>query len=73
MLTTKYSASLKLCKGSGTRVRLVQKITVTAMHKYTLHKTPKADEKRRALIERGRDMGNKMPKEKIVPQNFWPQ
>jgi hypothetical protein len=47
--------------GSGTRFLLAKNIIVTARQRYTEHKTPNAEEYLRALIDRGSDIGNRMP------------
>lgn len=67
-LTLNSSASSKFFFGLGTTSLSQKKTKKTARLRYTEQSTPKRDEKRRALMERGIDIGKSITNEKIVAQ-----
>ena len=65
-------ASENLDVGFGTKLLLHQYTPKTASPRYTEHSTPKRDVNLSLLISLGMDSGNRIRKEKIVPQNICP-
>jgi len=49
-----------------------KKVQVTAMHKYIEHNTPKSEENLKELAFLGIDIGNAIPKAKIIPHRVSP-